>query len=73
MEHRDLELINRYVEEDEELRKYVNEHEEFEKRLEEFNRRVYLTPDEEFERKRLKKLKLAGRDQIERILNRYRK
>jgi len=29
---------------------------------------VYLTPDEEMERKRLQKLKLAKKDQIARIL-----
>jgi hypothetical protein len=40
--------------------------------LQEFNRRIYLTPDEEIERKRLQKLKLAGRDRIESILAKYR-
>jgi uncharacterized protein YdcH (DUF465 family) len=73
MEQRDLELIERYIDEDQELKKYVCEHQEFERKIEELNRRVFLTPEEEYERKRLQKLKLAGRDQIERILSRYRK
>ena len=43
-----------------------------ERRLEEFNRRPYLTADETLERKRLQKQKLAGRDKIEQILVKYR-
>ena len=50
----------------------MQEHEEFEKRLAEFNRRPYLTAEETMERKRLQKLKLAGRDRIEVILAKYR-
>jgi hypothetical protein len=73
MEQRDLELIERYINEDQELKKCVYEHQELEKKIEGFNQRVFLTPEEEYERKRLQKLKLAGRDQIERILSRYRK
>ena len=50
----------------------MDEHHEFERRLEEFNRRPYLTAAESMERKRLQKLKLAGRDRIEQILAKYR-
>ncbi len=73
MEQRDLELIGRWIERDPELKKYVEEHREFEKKLEEFNRRPYLTAAETMERKRLQKLKLAGRDKIEQILAQHRK
>lgn len=72
MEKRDLEMIQRYISIDAELKRHMNEHEEYERRLQEFNRRIYLTPDEEIERKRLQKLKLAGRDRIESILAKYR-
>jgi uncharacterized protein YdcH (DUF465 family) len=72
MEKQDLELISRWVDQDPELKRYVEEHEEFERRLEEFNRRPYLTAAETMERKRLQKLKLAGRDKIEEILVKYR-
>ncbi len=72
MEKRDLELIEKYIEVDPELKRYMMEHEEFEKKLEELNRRIYLTPEEEVERKKIQKLKLAGRDRIEAILAKYR-
>jgi uncharacterized protein YdcH (DUF465 family) len=72
MEKNDQELINQLVDRDPELKKHVEEHREFEKLLEEFNRRPYLTTAETMERKRLQKLKLAGRDRIEQILAQYR-
>ncbi|MGB9698310.1 MAG: DUF465 domain-containing protein [Thermodesulfobacteriota bacterium] len=72
MEKRDLELIQKYINVDPELKRYMQEHEEFEKKLEEMNRRIYLTPEEEVERKKIQKLKLAGRDRIEAILAKYR-
>ena len=72
MEERDLALIRTWVDQDQELKQRMAEHEEFERRLEEFNRRPYLTAEETLERKRLQKLKLAGRDRIEQILAKYR-
>ena len=72
MEKQDLELIDRWAGRDPELKRYVEEHREFERQLEEFNRRPYLTAQENLERKRLQKLKLAGRDKIEEILAKYR-
>lgn len=72
MEERDLALIHRYMEQDPELKQLYEEHLEFERRLEEFNRRPYLTAEETLERKRLQKLKLAGRDRMEQILAQYR-
>jgi uncharacterized protein len=72
MEERDMALIQTWIQQDEELKQRVNEHEEYERRLEEFNRRPYLTAEETLERKRLQKLKLAGRDKIEQILVKYR-
>ncbi len=72
METQDLELIGKWIDKDPELKRYVEEHEEFERRLDEFNRRPYLTATETMERKRLQKLKLAGRDKIEQILAKYR-
>ena len=72
MERQDQELIDQLVDRDPELKKHVDEHREFEKLLEEFNRRPYLTAAETVEKKRLQKLKLAGRDRIEQILTHYR-
>ena len=72
MEKQDQELIDQLLERDPELKKYVDEHRDYEKLLDEFNRRPYLTAAETMERKRLQKLKLAGRDRIEQILAQYR-
>jgi uncharacterized protein YdcH (DUF465 family) len=72
MERHDQELIDQLMDRDPELKKYVEEHRDYEKLLEEFNRRPYLTAAETMERKRLQKLKLAGRDRIEQILAQHR-
>jgi len=72
MEKQDLELIDQLQDRDPELKKCIEQHREFEKLLEEFNRRPYLTTAETLERKRLQKLKLAGRDRIEQILAQHR-
>jgi uncharacterized protein YdcH (DUF465 family) len=72
MEKWDEELIARLHPHDEELRKQVAAHRKYEEQLEEFNRRPYLTTEEAMEKKRIQKLKLAGRDKIEAILARYR-
>ncbi|MCX5894521.1 MAG: DUF465 domain-containing protein [Proteobacteria bacterium] len=72
MEKRDIELIEKYSPVDDELKRHVEEHQKFEKILEDFNRRVYLSPKDEVEKKRIKKLKLKGRDKIEEILAKYR-
>ena len=72
MEKRDLVLIQKHITDDPELKRYMEEHEGFERKLEQFNRQSYLSADEEIERKKIQKLKLAGRDRIEAILARYR-
>ena len=73
MEARDLELITKWSEKDAELKRLWEEHLEFEEQLAAFNKRVYLTPSEEVDRKTLQKKKLKGRDQIERILMKIRR
>ena len=73
MEQKDLDLIESWKDKDVELKKLWQEHLEFEEQLQAFNKRVYLSPTEEVERKTLQKKKLKGRDQIERILIKLRK
>lgn len=51
-----------------EFKTLVHEHRMLDDKLKELDRKVYLTPDEEMERKRLQKLKLAKKDQIARML-----
>ena len=72
MEKRDEELIDRLIPENEELGKLVKEHREFESQLEELKKRLYLSDEENREKRRLQKVKLAGRDRIEQILRDYR-
>ena len=72
MEKWDEELIARLLPHDEELSRYVEQHRRFEEQLEKFNQRPYLTNEEEVEKKRIQKLKLAGRDKIEAILAKHR-
>jgi uncharacterized protein YdcH (DUF465 family) len=42
-------------------------HQDHERRLEELRNRAWLTPEEEMEEKRLKKLKLHLKDEMERL------
>ena len=72
MEAKDKLLIEKHIKHDAELKRYVEEHILFEEKLEELNKKNYLTIEEEMEQKKLKKLKLAGRDKIEIILKKYR-
>ena len=72
MEKADAELVARWVDKDPELKRRLEDHQDFERQLEEFNRRPYLTAEETVERRRLQKLKLAGRDRIEQLLAQYR-
>jgi uncharacterized protein len=73
MERTDEMLIERYIRQDGELQQHVEDHRKLEVALEDFNKRIYLTPQEEIEKKKLQKLKLASKDRIYAILAKYRK
>jgi hypothetical protein len=73
MEQRDLEIINRNMENDSKLRALYMEHLDFERKLDRFKNKIHLTPQEEMEKKQIQKMKLRGRDLIEEILAGYRK
>lgn len=72
MEKRDEELIQTLLDRDAELRDHYLEHERFKEELARLNAKPHLSADEEVERKRLQKLKLAGKDRIMEILHRHR-
>jgi uncharacterized protein len=72
MEKADELLINKYINQDEELKSYVEDHKKLEADLENFNKRIYLTAEEEIEKKNLQKRKLRGKEHIYRILAKYR-
>jgi uncharacterized protein YdcH (DUF465 family) len=73
MERREQELIVSLLDKDPELKRFYEEHQEFEKQLLGYQSRSHLTSAEEVERKRLQKLKLAKKDKIMEILERYRR
>jgi uncharacterized protein YdcH (DUF465 family) len=60
------------METNEEFRHLVEQHREFGQKLEALNSRQYLTPEEQVEEVRLKKIKLRLKDQIEGMLSRFR-
>jgi uncharacterized protein YdcH (DUF465 family) len=68
----DTSIRERLARENEEFRRMVLEHEELERQVRELERRVYLSAEEEGELKRIKKLKLAGKDRMEAMLAAYR-
>jgi hypothetical protein len=72
METQDQRLIEELIKINAELAQLWHDHLDFEARLEEMNRRLYLTPEEQLERKALQKRKLAGRDRIEAIVAAHR-
>ena len=72
MEQRDLELIQQLVSSDPELKQLWDAHKDLQGKLATFTSRLYLTPEEEIEKKKLQKKKLAGRDRMEGILAKYR-
>ena len=72
MEKKDEELIQTLLEREPELRRYYEEHSDLERQLDVYQQKHYLTPEEELEKKRLQKLKLAGKDKMMEILSRYR-
>ncbi len=72
MEKKDEELIKTLIAQDEELKRYYDEHLELERQLDDYNRRLYLTPEQDYERKELQKRKLQGKDRIMEILQKHR-
>lgn len=71
MERTEEELIAKHINNDEELRKHVEDHRSLEAALEDFNKRIHLTPQEVIERKGLQKRKLIVKDEIFKILSKY--
>ena len=72
MAENDQELIQRLSEENPRFRKLHEEHILFEKKLQEYEEMTYISDDEELERKTIKKLKLAGKEEMEAMLEEFR-
>ena len=50
------------------FRLLYEEHHLLEKELQKLDQKAHLTPDEELERRKVQKLKLAGKDEMEHII-----
>ena len=68
MEQVDRAVVEQLVNENPRFRKLYEEHEIFEKELEQLVDRPHLTPEDEVQRKKIQKLKLAGKDEMNKIL-----
>ena len=68
MVEKDQDLTQRLSEENPRFRKLHEEHILFEKKLREYDEKTYLSEEEDFERKKIQKLKLAGKDEMESML-----
>jgi hypothetical protein len=72
MEQRDLELLDKYCDQDAELKALWEEHLLYERQLEKLENKPYLTPSEDKVVREIKKKKLGGKTKIQMILDRYR-
>jgi uncharacterized protein YdcH (DUF465 family) len=72
MDLKDEQTIVSLLDKDPELKKFYEEHRELEKQLAEFQHKHHLSPEEEVEMKKIQKLKLAGKDHMMEILEKYR-
>jgi len=66
------ELIERLMRENEEFLKAKQAHLQLSNQLEELEKKLFLTPQDEMDIKIIKKKKLALKDQMEKILIQYR-
>lgn len=72
MEQYELELIAKYGKQDHELNRLWEQHLEYERQVEKLEKKPNLTPQEDSELKRIKKMKLAGKTKIQQLLEKYR-
>lgn len=72
MEENDPNPIQQLFDGNPRFRMLFEEHELLEKDLRNLDQKSFLTVDEELERKKVQKLKLAGKDEMDRILRTLR-
>ena len=70
---KEQEIIERLKKENEEFRKVLEEHHGLDTTLAEIDKKVYLTPEEEIERKKLQKQKLAKKDKMAEFIRDFKK
>ena len=72
MDQNELQLLEKFAPQDEELKRLWGEHQLFEKQLEKLEKKSYLTPAEEQQVRELKKQKLEGKTKLVSLLDKYR-
>lgn len=70
---KDEKLMEKLWEEDEEFRQLKEEHAWFHRKVEELDKKSFLTPAERVKREELKKRKLSLKDKMEEIMIAYRR
>ncbi len=70
---KEQEVVESLRENNEEFRKLLEEHHQLEGLLAEIDKKVYLTPEEEVERKRIQKQKLIKKDRMAELIRDFRK
>ncbi len=66
-------VIEELIAVNEEFKKLWEEHEKLNRVVDEMSSRVYLSPEEEVELKRLKLLKLRGKEKLVEMIDNYKK
>jgi hypothetical protein len=72
MESNDRALIEKFQDQDAELRDLWSQHHEYDKMIEKLEGKPFLSPVIEQEIKELKKKKLAGKTKLQALLDKYR-
>lgn len=73
MELQDRELVRMLIEEDEGFRDKYKTHRDYDTRISRIEKKPYLSPEDSVERMKLKKLKLALKEQLEQELAKHRR
>jgi uncharacterized protein YdcH (DUF465 family) len=69
---KEQEIVEKLLKENEEFRKVSEEHHQLDGLLTEIDKKVYLTPEEEIERKKLQKQKLLKKDRMAEMIRDFK-
>ncbi|MBL7032352.1 MAG: DUF465 domain-containing protein [Nitrospira sp.] len=69
---KEADVINSLRSENEEFKKIEEEHKKLEESLADIDKKKYLTPEDEMERKNIQKQKLQFKDQMAKIVRGYK-
>jgi len=69
---KEQDIIGKLLKENEEFKKVSEEHHQLDGLLTEIDKKVYLTPEEEIERKKLQKQKLSKKDRMAEMIRDFK-